>query len=176
MIEPLKGKPLILVDWGNTLMRDDPSQSGPMCDWPVVEAMPDAAEALRYMAAHFPVALATGAPCSGKEQIMRALQRAGLERWISAIFLSSETGSSKSSPRFYSHIATQLGVKPQQLVMIGDDFANDVHSARQAGLHPFWVPAPPASDRVEPVFGLLQAAHAAVERLAEANQSTSPRC
>lgn len=170
-LESLKRKPLILVDWGNTLMRDDPAAHGPMCDWPTVAEMPDAAEALAYMAAHFPVALATGASCSNREQIMRALKRVGLDEFISAIFLASEIGSSKSSPQFYTQIAFMLEVGPEQLAMIGDDLVNDVHSARQAGLHAYWVPEmlESGSDG-ELRFSLLDAARAVVRKISETDQ------
>lgn len=167
-IKKLKGKPLILIDWGNTLMRDDPDAQGPMCDWPVVEAMPDAAEALRYMAAHFPVALATGASCSSREQIMQALKRVGLDGGVSAIFLASEIGSSKSSPEFYRRIAEMVEVRPEQLVMIGNDLVSDVHNARQAGLCAYWVPEVIESGGYdESGFKFLDAARAAVIRLSE---------
>jgi FMN phosphatase YigB (HAD superfamily) len=158
----LKGSPLILIDWGNTLMRDDPDAVGPMCDWPTVAAMPDAAAALRHMAAYFPVALATGASVSNRQQIMQALKRVGLDEWISAIFLASELQSSKASPQFYSRIASELGVKPEQLAMIGNDLVYDVQNARQAGVHAFWVPEKSDGDVDEPVYTLLEAAKAAV--------------
>lgn len=170
-IEILKGKPLILIDWGNTLMRDDPNAQGPMCDWPAVEAMPDAAEALRYMAAHFPVALATGASCSNRQQIIQALQRAGLDQWISAIFLAAEIGSTKSSPQFYTRIAEMVEVRPEQLVMIGNDLVSDVQNARQAGLHVYWVPEKmEGSSDGESSFKLLDAARAAVAKLSQTGQ------
>jgi putative hydrolase of the HAD superfamily len=162
--DTLKGRPLILIDWGNTLMRDAPNAPGPMCDWPVVEAMPDAAEALRYMAAHFPVVLATGASCSNREQIMQALKRAGLDEWISAVFLAAEIGSSKSSPQFYTRIANELEVRPEQLVMIGNDLVNDVQSARHAGLHAYWTPED-GDEGSELRFTLLEAARAAMRVL-----------
>ena len=169
--DTLKGRPLILIDWGNTLMRDDPNTPGPMCDWPMVEAMPDAAEALCYMAAHFPVALATGASCSSREQIMQALKRAGLDEWVSAIFLASEIGSSKSSPQFYMCIAAMLEVRPEQLAMIGNDLVNDVQPARQAGLHAYWVPEVIESGGDgELRFRLLDAARVAVRKISEADK------
>lgn len=140
-----------------------------MCDWPAVEAMPNAEEALAYMAAHFPVALATGAPCSNREQVMQALKRVGLDGWISAIFLAAEIGSSKLSLQFYTRIAAMLEVRPEQLVMIGNDLVNDVQNARQAGLHAYWVPEIVGSgaDGDEFHFRLLDAARAAVRELAE---------
>lgn len=170
-IENLKGKPLILIDWGNTLMCDDPDAQGPMCDWPVVEAMPSAAEALRYMAAHFPVVLATGALCSNSEQIMRALKGVGLDEWISAIFLASEIGSSKSSPQFYTRIAEMLEVRPGRLVMIGNDLVSDVQGARQAGLHAYWAPERvESSGGSELRFTLSDAARSAVSKILEADR------
>ena len=71
MIE-LTGTPIraVLFDWGNTLMRDLPGQHGPMRDWPHVEALPGALEALEALHAQgLRLALATNAADSGPAAI-----------------------------------------------------------------------------------------------------------
>ena len=39
---------VFLFDWGDTLMRDDPTQTGPMWQWPHVSALPGALNVLHY--------------------------------------------------------------------------------------------------------------------------------
>ena len=50
-----------LFDSGDTLMTNLPGQSGPMCDWPVVQLMPNALEALEQLSKSTPCHLATNA-------------------------------------------------------------------------------------------------------------------
>ncbi|MEK6212965.1 MAG: HAD family hydrolase, partial [Vibrio fluvialis] len=49
---------IYLFDWGDTLMVDNPSQTGKMCDWPSVEATPQALEALRMLSLHAEIYIA----------------------------------------------------------------------------------------------------------------------
>ncbi|MDH5301778.1 MAG: HAD family hydrolase [Gammaproteobacteria bacterium] len=156
---------LILLDWGNTLMRDDPTARGPMCDWPSVHAMPDAEAALRYMASHVPLALASGARDSDAAQIRRALARVGLDQWFERIFVGSEIGCGKSA-EFYRRIAAELSLAPSRVVMIGNDLQQDVRSAREAGMYACWVPDNGATTADEPRLTLQQAAQRAVAWLA----------
>ncbi len=54
-------------------------------------------------------------------------------------FISSETGWKKPSLRFYQSIASAMNMPPSELLMAGDDRANDVDAAVQAGLSAVWL-------------------------------------
>lgn len=56
-----------------------------------------------------------------------------LQEWF--VFTSSRVGWAKPGGRFYRSIATQLGVPGEQILLVGDDLANDVQAARAAGWH-----------------------------------------
>ncbi len=46
---------------------------------------------------------------------------------------------SKPWPHYYEEILTRLGFEPDEAVMIGDDWDNDIVGASQAGLNTFWI-------------------------------------
>lgn len=48
--------------------------------------------------------------------------------------ISSEVGYRKPSLHFYRALIESCGGRPEEIVMVGDDFENDIAGARQAGL------------------------------------------
>jgi putative hydrolase of the HAD superfamily len=75
----------LLFDWGDTLMRDDPSAEGPMVSWPKVEIVPGAIEVLTSLKPSWGLAMATNADASDESQIWAALKRVDLDRLIEKI-------------------------------------------------------------------------------------------
>jgi putative hydrolase of the HAD superfamily len=53
---------------------------------------------------------------------------------LQELFVSSEIGWRKPSIRFFRAIVTQTRLRPDQMLHIGDDYANDVAAAQSAGL------------------------------------------
>lgn len=45
----------------------------------------------------------------------------------------------KPNPHYYQEILDKVGCEPQQAVMVGDDFGNDIEPAKQVGLHTYWI-------------------------------------
>jgi putative hydrolase of the HAD superfamily len=66
-----------------------------------------------------------------------------LER-IDEIFVSSEIGWRKPSVRFFQALVTRTRLWPEEILHIGDDYANDVAGARSAGLQA-WLLSPNGS-------------------------------
>jgi len=126
----------ILLDWGDTLMKDSPSDK-PMVEWPVVEAVAGAREVLNRLGPQAMLIVATSAAVSDESQIRAALARVGLDTYIQKIYCFKNTGL-KKSPEFYRHILDDLGATPEQTVMVGDSFENDVLAANQAGIFAVW--------------------------------------
>ncbi len=158
--EPAADTPVrvVLFDWGNTLMVDD-GRPGPMLAWPQVAAVPGAAEALTALHGRFRLCVATNADDSGADDVMAALERVGLERYIDRVFSSHDLGARKPDPAFYAAVLDGLRaddaagrttspsdetrrpeaiLHPAQVVMVGDNYANDVAGAIVAGLKAVW--------------------------------------
>lgn len=136
-IEENKMRPWILLDWGDTLMRtlDFP---GPMCTWPQVEVVPGAKETLSELAPRAGLALATNAADSQESQIRQALASVGLDHHIERLFCLRSVGHKKSSPLFFAHVLEQLTLPASRIVMVGDDFEQDVTAANAMGIKGVW--------------------------------------
>ena len=128
----------VLFDWGDTLMRtlDHP---GPMCAWPGIEVMPGAEAMLTSLRGRACIALATNAADSREPEIRAALERGGLAALVDRIFCFRSVGHRKSSPPFFAHVLEQLALPPEHLVMVGDDFEQDVTAANAAGIQAVWL-------------------------------------
>lgn len=55
------------------------------------------------------------------------------------VFASSQVGWSKPAEQFYREVERRLGVAPQEVLLVGDDFENDYRAARAAGWHALWL-------------------------------------
>jgi putative hydrolase of the HAD superfamily len=54
---------------------------------------------------------------------------------VDAIVVSSEVGHRKPHEAFFRAVCERLGLPPDRVVSVGDDFENDVAGARRAGLY-----------------------------------------
>ena len=129
----------LLMDWGDTLMRNFIQFNGPMVTWPKVEALPFASQALQQLYPAWLLALATNAPDSKEVEIWAALQRADLDQWIDCIYCYHNIGFKKPSSQFFQAVLADLTLEPSQVVMLGDDFETDILGAIQAGLWALWL-------------------------------------
>ena len=132
------GRGCLLFDWGGTLMRDFPQFDGPMFTWPRVEAIPHVAEVLAALRPSWVLALATTAEASDETDIRRALARVGLDALLDKIYCYRRIGYKKPSPEFFAYILNDLGMGPERVVMVGDDFEMDVLGANRCGISAIW--------------------------------------
>lgn len=131
-------KPVLLFDWGDTLMRDFPGNTTPMADWPYVEALPGVNETLSQLQPNWRLFVASNADVSDEPDIHRALQRADLDKWFERVYCSRRMGVKKPDPQFFAIILNDLGVDPSQVIMVGDSFPSDVLGANASGLRAVW--------------------------------------
>ena len=128
----------ILLDWGDTVMRVFPEYEGSMSTWPRVEAVDGIKETLAKLQADWTIALATNAADSEEPAIWSALARVGLDRLIDRVFCYRGVGHRKSAPEYFERVLADLGIEPNQAVMVGDDFQADVLSANRSGIRAIW--------------------------------------
>lgn len=129
---------IYLFDWGDTLMIDNPSQTGKMCDWPQVEATPHALETLRRLSQYAVIYVATNAEDSVESEVQKAFFRVGLDDYIQGYFCKQTIGVAKGTPLFYHKIIDQLNAPPATVTMVGDTLENDILPAADAGLQTIW--------------------------------------
>jgi putative hydrolase of the HAD superfamily len=131
-------KPVLLFDWGDTLMRDFPGFTTPMADWPHVQALPGVSETLALLQPAWRMCVASNADVSDEPAIRRALGRVDLDRWFERVYCSRSIGFKKPEPQFFGFILQDLNVQPSQAVMVGDSYPTDVLGANTSGLKAVW--------------------------------------
>ena len=91
----------------------------------------DALPALQFLKAKYPlVALSNG---------NADIRKVGLEPFFKAAFNPINLGVGKPDPEMFYAGAQALGVLPEEVLHIGDDFAMDVAGAVNAGLQAVWL-------------------------------------
>lgn len=130
--------PIVLFDWGDTVMRDHPEITTPMVAWETVEVIDGMVELLEYLhASGRRIVLATSAAISNEEQIWGALKRCGIDQYFSRIYCFQNTNLSKGEA-FYRHILSDLNVPASEVMMVGDSFEKDVEAANTVGVFAIW--------------------------------------
>jgi putative hydrolase of the HAD superfamily len=82
-------------------------------------------------------------------------------RSVRHLVISSEVGSRKPAAKFFEAVATVAGLRPEQILYVGDDWVNDHEGARAVGLRPVLVGQSHSHreafqvDRIADVLGLL---------------------
>lgn len=107
--------------------------------------MPGAAEAVRGLAARWPLGLASSSPPS---LIAAVVDAAGLRACFGAVMSADQVARGKPAPDIYLAVAEQLGWPPERCAAV-EDSTNGLRSAAAAGLHVIAIPRPgypPAPD------------------------------
>lgn len=127
-------KKVYLFDWGDTILKDFPDETGKMHTWQKVKAMPNAEQMLRELSKRADCYLATNAKDSNKEDIIKALQRVNLHIYFKDIFCYKEIGFSKPSKEYFDTIVEKLHIQKSEIVMIGDNLEADIKGAQNNGI------------------------------------------
>jgi HAD superfamily hydrolase (TIGR01509 family) len=134
----MTNKPVLLFDWGDTLMRDFPEYTTPMADWPRVEIMPGVMETLALLQPAWRLCMASNAAVSDEPDIRRALLRVDIDRWFEKVYCYRQVGFKKPDPQFFAYIFNDMDVQASEVVMVGDNLAADVLGANASGIQAVW--------------------------------------
>jgi HAD superfamily hydrolase (TIGR01509 family) len=100
--------------------------------------MPGAVEAVRRLAAHWPLGLASSSPPS---LIGTVLDAASLRACFAAVMSTEQVARGKPAPDIYLAVAGRLGRRPRQCAAV-EDSSNGLRSAAAAGLRVIAIPHP----------------------------------
>jgi HAD superfamily hydrolase (TIGR01509 family) len=100
--------------------------------------MPGAVEAVRNLAARWPLGLASSSPPSLIETVLDA---ASLRSSFVTALSTEQVAHGKPAPDIYLAVAGQLGHQPERCAAV-EDSSNGLRSAAAAGLHVIAVPHP----------------------------------
>lgn len=73
------------------------------------------------------------------QRLRPLLQALKLAEFFEVLVISGEVGWHKPDPRLFAHAAGQLGLRPHQILHVGDSWTEDVVGARNAGWQAAWV-------------------------------------
>jgi len=121
--------------------------------------MPGAVEAVRRLAARWPLGLASSSPPSLIDTVLDA---AGLRECFVATLSTEQVAHGKPAPDIYLAVCERLGRQPSACAAV-EDSTNGLRSAAAAGLRVIAVPHP----RYPPEPGALRAAGLVLTSLAE---------
>lgn len=138
MTPPRLRYPIVLFDWGDTVMRDYPERTAPMVEWETLEVIDGILDVLAYLhASGRQIALATSADVSTEPQIRAALARCGVDTYFSRIYSFTNTNLKKGDA-FYQYILSDLNIPATDALMVGDHFEKDVQVPNSLGLFAVW--------------------------------------
>ena len=124
----------------------------------LTRAFSEAAEVVRAVAERgYTVAIATN-PLFPRAAILQRLEWAGISPELPAIRLITSYEDfhfAKPNPAYYAEVLARLGWPEGPVVMVGDEYENDILPARRLGLAAFWVDgaAQPPEDGAVPASG-----------------------
>jgi len=71
--------------------------------------------------------------------------------------------AAKPQPAYYREILAAVGARPEQALMVGDDWKNDIAPAAEAGLHTYWI----ADEDVAPLDPAILRGRGTLDSLAQ---------
>lgn len=131
-----------------------------------VPVIPGAPDAVRRIAARWPVALASS---SHRAVIDAALELLGLEGVFGAVTSSDEVPHGKPEPDVYRLAARRLGVVPERCLVV-EDSTNGILAGKAAGAYVVLIPNP----TVLPADHAREAADAVIDRIDELDPDALP--
>ncbi|MCE9543469.1 MAG: HAD family hydrolase [Verrucomicrobia bacterium] len=108
--------------------------------------LPGARELMTELASTHRLALLTnGAPDLQREKIAAS----GLGSFFHAIAVSGEYGIGKPKPEIFHRLLGELGVTPEESVMVGNSLERDIAGARNAGIRSIWIRVPGSEEQAD---------------------------
>ena len=95
---------------------------------------PEITEVLSSLAGEYRLIVASGTPL----ELLHLLLR-DIEPYFARIFSAVSHYKQLKSPDFYLRICEEMGIKPNQVIHVGDNWQFDFLNARQAGINAFYI-------------------------------------
>lgn len=100
------------------------------------QPIPGAVEVVRTLATKYPLTIVS----NGFVEVQyKKINRSGLADCFKHVVLSEEVGCQKPNPRIYEIALEQNGLRPDEVLMIGDSWTSDIQGAINAGIDQMWI-------------------------------------
>jgi putative hydrolase of the HAD superfamily len=106
--------------------------------WKYTVAFEDTEETLQYLQKKYQLGVITNGPSDGQR---KKLQVSGLDKYFNMdhVVVSGDYAYQKPDRRLFEQACSNLNVKPEESVYVGDIFANDILGSYLAGMTPIWI-------------------------------------
>jgi FMN phosphatase YigB (HAD superfamily) len=74
----------------------------------------------------------------GGEPFMEELRQCGMDRLFESFAISCDDGWRKPAPQLFQKVLDELGVQPEEAVMVGDSLRDDVAGSKALGMVAVW--------------------------------------
>jgi 2-haloalkanoic acid dehalogenase type II len=91
---------------------------------------------LEALKAHYRIGIVTN---NRTEEQVDKLAVLGMTPLVDALITSEDAGVTKPDPRIFEVALARLGARPEEAVLVGDNWTADVLGARAAGIRPVWL-------------------------------------
>ena len=118
----------VFFDLGDTLVKDEI-----LLKKGTIETLPYAHEVLKDLLHHYKLAIICNTDAS-KEEVQKILEDAGIDKYFNLVVVSSEAGSNKPDERIFRIALEELGLKPDEVVMIGNRISTDILGGNKVGM------------------------------------------
>lgn len=98
----------------------------------VIEMEPETLAILERLAQHYPLALLSNYPDA--PAIRASLEKIGLTPLFHPVVVSDDLGYVKPHPMTFEAVLGELGLEPEDVLFVGDNWLADVQGAKQAGM------------------------------------------
>jgi HAD superfamily hydrolase (TIGR01509 family) len=123
----------LIFDLGDTLIEQIVDSEHSL-DKLNVKLLPGVKPVLRKLHENYRIGLVTNTTQSGAVQILRVFQKLSISSCFDAIISSYDVGFEKPDERIFLKALQELGVSPQNAVMVGNDRAKDIEPAKRLGI------------------------------------------
>lgn len=103
---------------------------------PMTGTVPGAYELLDYLRPKYRLAVLSNGTKSSQIVKMRNFR---FEPYFEKVYLSDDIGYPKPDVRIFQYALNDMGVCPEDVLMIGDDFEGDIVGAANAGIEQVWL-------------------------------------
>ncbi len=101
-----------------------------------LELFPEAIEVLEALKPRYPLGLITNGPADIQRQ---EIQVCNIGPYFQHIFIEGEIGFGKPDPRVMEMAVEAVGVKPEEILFVGNSYHHDMIPANEAGWRTAWI-------------------------------------
>jgi putative hydrolase of the HAD superfamily len=123
----------VLFDLGDTLIVEE-SVGDKHTAEAELQKVPFAERVLKELRGKYKLGVVTNTTTSKEMDIRMALRRIGLEQYFDVVITSVDVGREKPDERIFIVALRKLGVKPSEVVMVGNRIKTDVLGANGLGM------------------------------------------